>query len=122
MIELVKNGICCNKLINSHIFNFQIDFDEWPANHTCDKKVITCYNGSFFDLRYKYQNIFPNYPLEEFADDLEEVVDIKGKSQKKRNRDFKIKYSINCLPIVDEYLYVDENGIKKFIHEGKSFV
>lgn len=41
------------ELLQSDIFNFTFDYDEWPSSHFDDRDETMPYNGSVFDIRYK---------------------------------------------------------------------
>ena len=43
----------------------KIDFESWPPNHSNAETHSHPYNGSIFDLRYKYYNIFPGEEFKE---------------------------------------------------------
>jgi hypothetical protein len=45
-------------LLNSKVFNYVFDYDSWPSTHTDRGTYMRPYNGSIFDLRNEYQNIF----------------------------------------------------------------
>jgi hypothetical protein len=45
-------------LLESKVFCFQFDFDEWPSTHVDDETYYRPYNGSIFDIRSHYRNIF----------------------------------------------------------------
>ena len=38
-------------LLESEVFYFQFDFDEWPSTHTDDETYYRPYNGNIFDIR-----------------------------------------------------------------------
>ena len=66
---------------------------------------------------------FPEFPLDETAeDDIAEVCDKDGDIDFCRTRDYKIRYTINCLPIIDEHIIEDENGKTIIINKGHSFI
>lgn len=67
--ELFMKGINMVELLNSEIFNFSFDFDDWPSSHYNDSEVSKPYNGSVFDIRYKktYTDLFPE--IEEMGDE-----------------------------------------------------
>jgi len=56
---MLDKGIEVANLLRSNIFSSQIDFDEWPSTHTDERTFYKSYNESFFDLRYKYDQLFP---------------------------------------------------------------
>jgi len=103
-------------LLESNIFSTTIDFDEWPANHGIDDEASSAYNGSFFALRYNYNAIFPDYPAGE-----ETEIDPDDPAAR-RAKGFKIRYKINLLPTVDEYVIEDSGGYRTIVNEGKSFI
>ena len=55
---LMEKGIPIHKLISSKIFSVYFDFDNWPGNHNDDSNCIRPYNGNYFDLRERYDEIF----------------------------------------------------------------
>jgi len=48
--------------LDSKVFSYTLDFDDWPGTHTEDEEVSIPYSGSFFNLRYNYDNLFPDFP------------------------------------------------------------
>ena len=48
-----------NPLIDSNIFRYRINFEEWPNSHLDNTTLLNAYNGSIFDLRHRYTEIFP---------------------------------------------------------------
>lgn len=79
-------------MLNSDIFRFRIIFEEWPSQHVSETEVIKPYNGSLFDLRLRYNEIFfeQEFQLEGDEDQSHE----RNDSQKY----YKIMYTINLLP------------------------
>jgi hypothetical protein len=51
-------GLSVTGLLNSNIFCFQFDFDEWPSTHTNKDPYTRAYNQSIFDIRQSYRDIF----------------------------------------------------------------
>ena len=45
--------------MNSEIFEFTFDYDEWPTSHKNKHECIRAYNGSIFNLRDSYKIVFP---------------------------------------------------------------
>ena len=80
------------ELLDSSVFNFRFDFDEWPSIHACDKNEMRAYNYNIFEIRKHYQNIFPEKEFEpiDFESD-------QGHNLKKVN---KISYQVILLPII----------------------
>ena len=97
-VELFVKGINMVELLNSNVFNFSFDFDDWPSSHFDDCVVSKPYNGSVFDIRYKktYTDLFPE--IEEMKD--EDNFDEEGK----KRQIFKIRYTINLLPKLAEHI------------------
>ena len=80
-------------LLESKIFRFAIDFDDWPSQHGDKELLQRPYHGSLFDLRNSYSLIFPE---ERFKDDLN--TNTEGQMDDKKV--YKIIYYVNCLPII----------------------
>ena len=57
-------------LLESEVFYFQFDFDEWPSTHTDDETYYRPYNGNIFDIRTQYRTVFHDENFEEMNDDL----------------------------------------------------
>jgi len=108
--KMVEKGIEVAQLLNSHVFSFTLDFDEWPSIHTDDESYIRPYNGSILDLRNKYREVFPEESFEPLHLDDDE-------NQVESNKLHKIKYSINLIPVLGEYIAF-ENGIKVMKNKG----
>ena len=63
---LMDKGIFLHDLLGSKVFNVVFDFDAWPGNHNDDEECIRAYNGSFFDIRQSYNDIFSDFvPIED---------------------------------------------------------
>lgn len=56
--ELIEKGLYLADLFNSNIFCFQFDYDEWPSTHFDEETYLKPYNGSIFELRKAYKDIF----------------------------------------------------------------
>lgn len=85
---LMDKGIELTELLDedSKIFTVNFDFDGWPGNHYNDEEGIRPYNGSYFDIRDSYREVFPE---DDFDDEnMEDKQDVKF---------YKIKYSVNLL-------------------------
>jgi hypothetical protein len=59
-LKLIEKGVPLSSVLDSSIFNYNFDFDEWPSTHTDPKKYFRPFNGSLFDLRGQYENVFPD--------------------------------------------------------------
>lgn len=88
---LMEQGIEVTALLNSKVFSVTFDYDDWPGNHPNDETCIRAYNGSYFDIRQMYEEVFPEG---EFSPDLK---------QKDKSKIFKIKYSVNLLGQIGMY-------------------
>jgi len=107
---LMEKGIQITPLLRSRVFSVVFDFDEWPGNHTREDYEIRPYNFNYFHIRNHYRTIFPeDFYKEDYGQDHEHT------------RIYKIKYSINLLPIIGEYVE-DENDEKKLINEEISLM
>jgi len=51
-------------LLDSNIFCFKFDIDEWPSTHVNDKECMRPYNESFFEIRKHYRTVFPEEEFE----------------------------------------------------------
>ena len=52
----VKSNVILKIMLN--IFQYTFDFEEWPTTHSDRKEYIRPYNGSIFEVRNKYREIF----------------------------------------------------------------
>lgn len=99
---LMLAGINMTELINSNIFVFRFQYNEfeWPSMHTRQDYCIIPYNDSPTDLRYKYKEMF-------------DYLDYKMPESKEYccNISYRIKYTLNMLP-----------SIMKDIKTNKSFI
>ena len=96
---IMDKGIPTSELFKSNIFVMKIDFDEWPATHTVQEKFLRPYNGSIYDLRNDYSNIFHEkkfLPIVSDLDDQSEKIDT--------SKVYKISYFINLLPSIGTYI------------------
>ena len=105
MPELLEKGVSISELLGSKIFSFTFDFDEWPSNHHDGDDYMRPYNGSLFELRKSYRQIFHEgnfeiYDEEEGTGDAEE----DGVEEIDSTKMFKISYKINILPMIDEHV------------------
>jgi hypothetical protein len=92
-------------LFNSKVFNMRIDFNGWPGNHTNLENCIRPYNGSFFQIRHMYRDVFP----EPEFDPLIHTGNTYGSSEDKIDyrKIYKIKYSVNLLPQIGQHFHID---------------
>jgi hypothetical protein len=59
MPVIMSKGINVSHLLQSTVFCLDFDFDDWPSTHFNDEKCLRGYDGSFFQLRFKYKELFP---------------------------------------------------------------
>jgi len=50
LLELNVEGL--KELLDSEIFMYSFDFDEWPSSHTNDAELSVPYNDNLFNIRY----------------------------------------------------------------------
>jgi hypothetical protein len=48
---ILEKGIAITDLLNSNIFRFEFDFDEWPSAHTNNEEFLRPYHGNILKLR-----------------------------------------------------------------------
>lgn len=65
-------GISLSALMQSEIFIFQFDYDEWPGIHENDQQLLRPYNKSIFDLVHNYETVFPEKKFAHMPDDDDE--------------------------------------------------
>lgn len=95
----MEKGIEVTPLLESSIFNVSFDFDDWPGSHPNEEKSIQPYNGSYFDIRLMYLQVFDG---EEFAPDA-------ASKTKDKSKIYKMKYSVNLLGQCGMYVEENEN-------------
>ena len=49
--NIVEKGIPISHIIESNVFMFEFDYDEWPMTHYNEETVIRSYNQSIFSIR-----------------------------------------------------------------------
>jgi hypothetical protein len=118
-VDLLNKGVEMKDLLASKIFNFEFDFDNWPATSNNTKSFLRPYNGSIFNLRHEYQNIFPDLVKEEKQKEKKRnlIKAMKGRRgsvfdvaadvgnaimKVEEDRQFKIRYQCNLLPSMSE--------------------
>ena len=60
IIDMFKKGASMTELLESEIFNYTFDFDEWPATNQDPNKQMVPYTKSLFNIRKCYQELFPS--------------------------------------------------------------
>ena len=99
--------------MESNVFNLTFDYDEWPGNHFNKNEELRPYNHSIFHLRYHYKTVFSE---EEFGTEI-----FKNEGGIDTSKVYKIKYQLNLLPQIGEYISEEETE-QKTINEGESFM
>lgn len=61
--DLIVRGATLTNLLNSKVFMFEYDFDEWPSVHTNNKEYIRAYNENIFNIRSHYSLVNPEAEL-----------------------------------------------------------
>lgn len=104
---LFEKGVLMTPLLNSQVFSFDFDYDEWPGTHTNEDTYIRPYNESIFHIRKHYKTVFPEEEFDDFRDE-----DGQAKEKIDTSRIYKIKYTINLLPQIGCHIEMvtDESG------------
>jgi hypothetical protein len=99
-------------LLDSNIFVFNFDLDEWPSSHFNPDQHLRAFNENIFMIRKHYKTVFPEEEFDPMNDD--EGGSDKQKSKKyDSSKVYKIKYSINMLPYIGTYLLKDVDPYTK---------
>ena len=115
--DLIQKGVKLSGLLNSNVFSFTFDYDEWPSTHTDDRKYIRPYNGSIFEIRNHYRSIFCEDRFEIIDEDVVAVDKVDS------SKIYKITYQINVLSKICEYISLDpETGSPIFVNEDISLL
>lgn len=108
--QIMQKGIKVRELLDSNVFSFNFDYDEWPSTHNIKEQQLRPYSGSIFDLRDAYRIVFPEkeYALINDASNRESLssnphIEIQDEKVDTSSI-FKIRYSINLLPSLDKYV------------------
>ena len=101
---LFEKGVLMTPLLNSQVFSFDFDFDEWPGTHTNEDTYIRPYNESIFHIRKHYKTVFPEEDFDDFRDE-----DGSAKEKIDTSRIYKIKYTINLLPQIGTHIEMLED-------------
>ena len=84
-LELLEKGISVNKLLESDMFCHSFEVDDYPLIHQDNNYMIKPFNGSIFQLKGTYKQVFGTA--------FEESEEASGHF-------YKIKYTLNLLPSV----------------------
>lgn len=55
---LIMRGVSLSKLVESNVFCYRFEYDQWPNRHDNPEVAQAPFNGSIFDIRYRYKEIF----------------------------------------------------------------
>lgn len=115
--DLIEKEVELSGLLNSNVFSFTFDYDEWPSTHSDEKKYIRPYNGSIFEIRNHYRSIFVEDRFEIIDEDVVAVEKVDS------SKVYKISYQINVLPKLSEYITENpETGEITFVNEDVSLM
>ena len=95
-----------NEILDSQVFKFHFDYDKWISNHTNDEEYLRPYNGSIFELRHQYSNVFPEEDLFGPIDD-----------DKESSKVFKINFHVNILPSLCNHYTIHHKTGEEIYHE-----
>jgi hypothetical protein len=93
--QIISRGIAVSPLLNSQVFFFTFDYDEWPSTHTNRDSIIRPYNHSIFSIRQHYLTTFPEASFERPEE---------GQDRIDTSKIFKINYTCNLLPYICSHL------------------
>lgn len=106
---LIEKGIEVKPLLDSMVFCFDFDLDEWPSTHNNPDEFIRPFNENLFMIRKHYRTVFPE---EEFTP----LDDIKSQDQKlDSSKVYKIKYQLNMLPSIGAHIHKEVDPYTKKI-------
>jgi len=55
----IEKGIEVKPLLDSQIFNYEFDYDDWPSTHNNQSEELRPFNENLFQLREHYKTVFP---------------------------------------------------------------
>lgn len=70
----------------------EIDFDEWPSQHTEKNKYMRKFDFSLYDARTKYTKVFPEDKFKDRLSSMEEHSKIDS------SKVYKIEYKLVLIP------------------------
>lgn len=120
---LLEKAISVEALLDSDVFSFKFDFDEWPSSHTNNDTVLRPYNDSIFAIREHYRKVFHE---DEFRS-MDDMKDDEGENGGPidTSKVYKIKYSVNILPGIGQYIIdkdPENKNQKTFFNTDVSFM
>jgi hypothetical protein len=59
IVEIIRREVPINSLLESKVFNMDINFIEWPQLSEDTERCFAHYNGSMFKMRFEFPSIFP---------------------------------------------------------------
>ena len=86
-------------MLDSQIFNYEFDYDEWPSTHHDPSEELRPFNENMFMLRKYYSTVFDEekyWPLEKIRKEKPSLLS--------SSKVYKIKYSLNMLPQIGAYV------------------
>jgi hypothetical protein len=121
---LLEKGIEVHGLLDSEVFSFKFDYDEWPSSHINNETIIRPYNDSFFNIRKHYRTVFHE---NEFAslEEMKENDDDGPPAPIDTSKVYKIKYSVNILPGIGLYVVdkdIENENKKTFYNTNVTFM
>jgi hypothetical protein len=66
---LLEKGIEVKPLLDSNIFVFNFDLDEWPSSHFNPDWHLRAFNENIFMIRKHYRTVFPEDEFDPMGDD-----------------------------------------------------
>lgn len=87
----------------------EIDFDEWPSQHTESNKYMRKFDFSLYDVRTKYRKCFPE---DKFADTLSNIAD---HTKIDSSKIYKLSYKLILIPCFGQH-FKEDIKTKKFVH------
>ena len=105
----MEKGIAVHKLLDSEIFRYKIDFEEWPETHTNRTYCLRPFNTNIFELRHQYTAIFEDIGYHNPNEKHEDADG--GHYHQTTKKLFKVEFTVNLLPNVSFY-YELVNGVK----------
>ena len=101
-------------MIASNIFCYSFDYDDWPSTHINDSVLVRPFNGNSLDLRAAYNEVFSEEIFKALTEEEEELYS--------SNKIHKIRYRINMLPVLGEYMVHTGPKEKHLVNRGLSLM